>query len=1168
MDTPNTKKRYKRNLIHYRQYALHLILLLLTMPLATKSQKILFNMGDVTKGDRRFIYPSRQMIHKPIGGFLKDIPQIKIEPRSVFLRSHNEKCVKPARGHFESHNQVFWYCGDKTIEISDPTKSGQRETFKISDAPVITDILFLLPLSKSGEVAIISKLTSKVGEYEIYLKDKKLAYKFVPDVKDSNFRDAKKLGAIIPTKNSGKKQEIYFYAEGSTIVYQFKLDAKDSTSATKKIDIKTELKIKHEKLTKIENFLVSENYLTFAGYEDGQSYIFTCPGSKTETHQLKTCVKEEIYKVSKNIKVWGYREKKEYMNVIIWINDKSNGVNKMQIGYFESEKEKTRNKLGEYLISKNVEEGKEGIYLGDIHFQNNYVRLSFRDKTKIVSIWNVWSNSKKTAQRTRALIPAGMTELVFIAPDFYIGIKKHFEHNYNFLNFVFDPSNIKSEKFQHDIVCSKPDGTHVDYNFQANLVNPTDVQFAASSNSKQVKIKAVLGTMVEYTIPEVNFRGNNLMFSIESAKKNKVNLVAEKYFEMKSDKNAKIEILDDLFGQSFNKDAYSFHSCELDIDVSLKATCKIIGSEIKYKGAVGGNMKVLAQLNSVKGIYTVFEGKDSKLGLGIYEKSKSTLEDITEIDVKSDLGGDGKPDFIALEQFKKNIYLYVGKGSVIVRMKFKNDSGQVKQTFDISKMVPTNKGKNCKPIELRVANFFNEKLEFIRRSYVTFNCGDVNTIVEMLTPKNMKEILNYDNKKVKTCVTKAGIIHADISQTQHDAYIIRSENMEKINYELGSFNVKTITNLICDHPGEGHVLVQAKDSSNKEIVLMLNIQEVDPLNLIYTRFESPYSDLKKVQTSRYHDYYVLTFTNTKNEKKYLVINTFDKEMRIKADENFKIQFRAGIYNKPKSDKDFTVDIQVETTKVPETKIVQRPNKFSTFDKKGIYDLDDFFLATGPVKDFKVEIPESLKKGSKVVSLYPNKRSEIEDNKKDINFPSSQETTMSYSDGRFVVMRSNEYETEIYEIITSTNPPTNNIIMSFEESCREMTFSARANVGSVYLSCPEGVDIIVNVKVENGKLVRDGMGFIELSKTSRVVHLDGKTAAVAKSRRSGKSTFSFELYTVPDKNKVSKVFLKPKFKNDIEESKFKKKLKIFRCYFRSFQIYKRIRNGDILPDYEW
>lgn len=106
------------------------------------------------------------------------------------------------------------------------------------------------------------------------------------------------------------------------------------------------MKDKHEKLTKVENFLVSENYITFAGYEDGQSYIFTCPGSTTEANQFKNCVKEEVYKVSKDTTVWGYREKQEYMNVIIWHNDKTNGKNMMQIGYFVSTKMRLRTNLG------------------------------------------------------------------------------------------------------------------------------------------------------------------------------------------------------------------------------------------------------------------------------------------------------------------------------------------------------------------------------------------------------------------------------------------------------------------------------------------------------------------------------------------------------------------------------------------------------------------------------------------------------------------------------------------------------------------------------------------------------------------------------------------------------------------------------------------------------
>lgn len=810
--------------------------------------------------------------------------------------------------------------------------------------------------------------------------------------------------------------------------------------------------------------------------------------------------------------------------------------------------------------------------MGDIHFQDNYVRLSFKDKdSNTVSIWNVWSHSSVTAQRTKAEI-THVKNLVFIAPDYYIGIKAHFEYNFNFLNFVFDPSKLQSEKFQHEIVCSKEDGTHVDYDFQATLVKPTDVKFAASTNTKSVKIKAVKGTMVEYRIPELNFRGNNLMFNVESAKKEKINLIAEKLFEITSDKGDKIELLDDLFGQSIKGNGFSMHSCELDIDVTLKATCKRIGEEIKYLGSKDTNLKILAQINNIEGIYTVFEGKDSKLGLSVYKKEKQTLGAVKEIDIKSDLGGDGIPDFVSLGSFKREVYLYIGKDSKMVKIEFSTDSSsQSKETFDISSMVPTNKGKSCKAIEMKSANFYNEKHELTHRTFVTFNCGDVNTIVDMRTKDNMKEILNYDNKKTKTCVTKAGIIHVDISNTQHMAYIIRSENGERIDYEFSSFNVKTITNLICDHPGEGHILVHGKDSGSKNIVLMLNIQEIDPLNLIYTRFDDPLPDTNKIMTSRYQNLYLLTFSNAKSEYKYMVINTEDKQLLIKADENFKIEFRAGIYNQPKSDNDFRVDIEVETTTVPDTKIVQRPKKFSTFDKKGIYDLDDFFLPTGPVKDFTVEIPESLKKDSKVVLLYPGKRTEIEDNKKDINFPSTQEVSMSYSDGRYVVMRSNEYETEIYEVITSTTPASNNKIFDIAESCDKMSFSSRAGEGTIYVSCPNSADVIIHVKISGDRIVEDGFKFLEPSKRSSVVHLDKRLAVVAKTFKRGTSrvTFKFEPFEVPEKSKSGgKEYLTSKFEYEIEESKFNFiKNNFFRFDIQNFQIHFRIRDGCLFPNNE-
>lgn len=1142
-----TKKKKNSVFKIRRTTAITAIALLAIFSSPLLSAKITFNMGDVTRGDRRLIYPSREMPHKPIGGFLNNIEAIRSEPRIEFYRNHNESCSFPTRGHFDSHMRVFWYCGSKTLEISNPIMFGQRTQLSITSAPIMQDVMFLLPLGNSTDsLAIVTKITSKPGEYQVYLNNKKVPYNFIPPTADAPFKDPKKIQAIIPAKNAKKYEEIYFYAEGSLNIYQFKLNATDSKTSTKPINLKTDLKVKHEKLMKIENFFVSENYITFSGYEDGQSFIFSCPGDVKAQHQMAGCLKEEVYKSSSNTTVWGFRQTSQHINLMIRTVDKAANKSKMSIGYFESYKTPKANKMSDYLIDTSQAENSPDAQLGDIHFQNNYLRLSFKNKTNVISIWNVWSHSSKPPQRTRTYFNDKryeIKELIFTAPDFYLGIQSHYEINFKFLNFIFDPSKIKGISFQHDIICSRPDGSHIDYDFQATVVNPTDVKFASSQNLKTVKIKAIKGTTIEYNLPELNFRGNNLMYSVKSPKQSLVNLVAEKFFEVKSEGNAQIDIMDDLIGQSINGQGFSLHSCELMIDNAVKANCTRIGKEENYANSNAPKLVVLSQINTVDAIYSVFKGKGSNIGLGIYYKVKSNLEAISQIDLKTDLLGDGVPDYVTLGTFQGVANLYAGKGTRIVKYSLKKGS-KAKETYDIAPSMPSSKGKDCKPIGMKVSNFYENQITLRHRAYITFNCGAENVIVDMRKPNQIREIMKYDTKKIKTCVTKSGIIHADLTKAQHMLYLVKGGNGEVIDYEVSSFNVKSITNLICDHPGEGHILATGVDKAGKKVVLMLNVDKFDPLDLIYSRFEDPFPDTIAIKLARYNDYFILTFISAKGERKYLLINCFDKEVIIKADETFSAEFRAGIYGKPETDNDFVVKINVETQEIPVTKVIQKTNKFSAFDKKGIYDLDDFFLPSGPVKSFKVNIPESLLKSNKVTLLYNQKRAEMVGQKKDVTFASAQEMSMDYSDGRYLVMRSNEFQTEVYEILANATPVTENLIMFVQNSCNKMSYSGRANQGTVYMSCPHSSDIIIHVKVQNGKLVQDGFKYLEPSRVSSVVHLDQRLAVVAKSARIGTSkvTFKFQPYEVPDaKNSGGMEFLKPKFSYNIEESKFSSKL---------------------------
>lgn len=83
---------------------------------------------------------------------------------------------------------------------------------------------------------------------------------------------------------------------------------------------------------------------------------------------------------------------------------------------------------------------------GPMHLTKNIVRVAWLNPTtkEVSNIWEVkWDQDRKHSHAvTRVNIREGFKQLVFVFPDFIIGLRQHFEYNFRHYNFVFDPTKL------------------------------------------------------------------------------------------------------------------------------------------------------------------------------------------------------------------------------------------------------------------------------------------------------------------------------------------------------------------------------------------------------------------------------------------------------------------------------------------------------------------------------------------------------------------------------------------------------------------------------------------------------------------------------------------------------------------------------------------------------
>lgn len=204
---------------------------------------------------------------------MRDFKSLSVEPRLDFIRNHDEGCLHNVKGHFDNHDEVFWFCttnGVRSVVVANPSSSGNRKPIVFADTPTEANLEFILPLTERGQAIIVAK-GSKAGEFEIFTMAKKLT-KPLDTGSDPAFTGSKVLRAVVAPRTANKPNEIYFYAEnviGGTNIYKYDLTSESTT----KIELKT-LDTPFSELVSISNAMVSPSFLSFTGKFNDKSIDF------------------------------------------------------------------------------------------------------------------------------------------------------------------------------------------------------------------------------------------------------------------------------------------------------------------------------------------------------------------------------------------------------------------------------------------------------------------------------------------------------------------------------------------------------------------------------------------------------------------------------------------------------------------------------------------------------------------------------------------------------------------------------------------------------------------------------------------------------------------------------------------------------------------------------
>lgn len=109
-------------------------------------------------------------------------------------------------------------------------------------------------------------------------------------------------------------------------------------------------------------------------------------------------------------------------------------------------------KLKKYDIGAIDNDPQLGYDLGVSHLVAGKVRIAWVDPStkEAKNIWEVkWDSDIKTNQGqavTKVSIREGFKQIIFVFSDYIVGLRQHFEYNYNHFNYVLDPSKLEESQ--------------------------------------------------------------------------------------------------------------------------------------------------------------------------------------------------------------------------------------------------------------------------------------------------------------------------------------------------------------------------------------------------------------------------------------------------------------------------------------------------------------------------------------------------------------------------------------------------------------------------------------------------------------------------------------------------------------------------------------------------
>lgn len=162
-----------------------------------------------------------------------------------------------------------------------------------------------------------------------------------------------------------------------------------------------------------------------------------------------------------------------------------------------------------------------------MHLVQNTVRVAWVDPTSkdVKNIWEVkWDQDRKQNHAlTKVNIREGFKNVIFVFPSYIVGLRQHYEYNFNHFNYIFDPSKLDESQKVLDrdqfinisVIADSTVYSVQQMSIVYHLVDQRQLKTYSREDVYSSTINAIKGTTIEFQVPELNFRGNNLEYQID-----------------------------------------------------------------------------------------------------------------------------------------------------------------------------------------------------------------------------------------------------------------------------------------------------------------------------------------------------------------------------------------------------------------------------------------------------------------------------------------------------------------------------------------------------------------------------------------------------------------------------------------------------------------------------